>query len=230
MPVVIQSLAKLPLFASLDERALRAIVPHVREQSCSPGQVVALEGETCQAVYFPLRGILRARRMSDDGREQVLSYLGLGGCFNLVSALDGQGNVATLEAVTESALYSVSCQDLLHLIAEHQEVALAVSQYLAGEVRRLSDMVESLALHTVRARLARFLLDSAEGRLPPQRWTQEEIAAHIGTVREMVGRSLRVFLAHGYVRRERGRVVIVDRKGLEREAAPAIAGRSTGPA
>jgi CRP/FNR family cyclic AMP-dependent transcriptional regulator len=218
MPVLIGTLAKLPFLAGLDQETLKAIVPHVREQSCSPGQIVALEGEPCQAVYFPVRGLLRARRSSADGREQVLSYSGLGSCFNLVSALDGRGNVATIEAVTEVALYDVSCRDLKRLMAEHQEMALAVSQYFAGEVRRLSDMVESLALHTVRARLARFLLDSAEGRVAPRRWTQEEIAAHIGTVREMVGRSLRHFLVHGWVRRERGRVVIVDRPSLERES------------
>ena len=90
---------------------------------------------------------------------------------------------------------------------------------MAAEVRHLSDMVEGLALHTVRTRLARFLLTQAEGTRHPKRWTQEEIAAHIGTVRDVVGRTLRAFADDGLIRRERGRVVVVDREGLEREAA-----------
>jgi DNA-binding GntR family transcriptional regulator len=58
----------------------------------------------------------------------------------------------------------------------------------------------------------------AEDRQPPRRWTQEEIATHIGTVRDVVGRVLRSFAAEGLIRRERGRLVVMDRAGLERAA------------
>mgnify|MGYP000179699304 CR=1 FL=1 len=114
-------------------------------------------------------------------------------------------------------------QGILHLssvlktVGGH-EVALAVLERLAAEVRRLSDMVESLALHTVRTRLARFLLSTAQNPNSPKRWTQQEIAAHIGTVREMVGRSLRAFADEGWIHRQRGRIVITNRQRLEREA------------
>jgi CRP/FNR family cyclic AMP-dependent transcriptional regulator len=218
MAVHIEILSKIPFFAALDEQALREVADRVHEVSIPAGQIVVLEGDPCNAVYFPVRGLLRTRRMSADGREQVLGYVGLGGCFNLVSALDGGANVATMDTLSEATIYVIPCQTFRRIVSEHQEVALAVSQYLAGEIRRLSDMVESLALHTVRSRLARFLLDRAEGKAPPRRWTQEEIASQIGTVREMVGRTLRAFTDEGWIRRERGRIVLVDRHGLEREA------------
>jgi len=74
-------------------------------------------------------------------------------------------------------------------------------------------------LYTVRTRLARFLLAHAESTpLSQRRWTQEEIAAQIGTVREMVGRTLRAFAMAGLIRRQRGRIILVDREGLECEA------------
>ncbi len=83
----------------------------------------------------------------------------------------------------------------------------------------MSDTVEDLALHTVRARLARFLLSrKSNGAHPAQHWTQEEIAAHIGTVRDVVGRTLRSFAQQDLIRRERGRLVVIDRPGLEHEA------------
>ena len=164
--VQVESLSQLPFFRSLDAEALQHIAPHVREQLVPAGQVVVVEGVPSQAVYFPVRGLLRAWRMSPDGREQVLAYIGPGGSFNLVSALDGGTNLATLDALSEATVYAIGCGDFQHILAEHQEVAMAVSRYLAGEVRRLSDLVESLALHTVRARLARFLLERAEGTVP----------------------------------------------------------------
>ena len=219
MTINAESLSQLPFFAHLDAEALRRIVPHVREQALEPGQVAVWEGEPCAAVYFVARGLVRTRRMSLNGREHVLAYLGSGECFNLVPALDGGPNPVTVDAVSPTILYSVRCADCRQILGDHCELAHAVLEHLAREVRHLSDMVESLALHTVRSRLARFLLDYAEGRSPPRQWTQEEIAVHIGTVREMVGRTLRNLVQDGLIRRERGRIVVVDRSGLQREAA-----------
>jgi CRP/FNR family cyclic AMP-dependent transcriptional regulator len=219
MTVDVKALSKLPLFSQLSAEVLQRIAPHVREQTLEPGQVAVWEGEPCAAVYFVVRGLVRTRRMSLNGREHVLAYLGPGECFNLVPALDGGLNPITVDAVTSTTLYRVACAECRQILADHCELAHAVMEHLAREVRRLSNMVESLALHSVRARLARFLLDYAEGRAPARQWTQEEIAAHIGTVREMVGRTMRDLSQDGLIRRERGRIVVVDPAGLEREAA-----------
>ncbi len=226
MAVAVQILSKLPLFSRLGNDALLEIAPHIHERTFSPGQVVLLEGEPCQAVYFVVRGMVRTRRLSLEGREHVLAYLGPGELFNLVPALDGRPNLATVDAVTDTILYTIPCELFQRIMRDHPEVAQAVTERLAAEVRRLSDMVEDLALHTVRTRLARFLLahastglgEVADGRQPSKRWTQEEIAAHIGTVRDVVGRALRSFAGEGLIRRERGRLVVVDRAGLERAA------------
>ena len=79
-------------------------------------------------------------------------------------------------------------------------------------------MVEDLALHSVRTRLARVLLARLADEELRRPWTQEEIASHIGTVREMVGRSLRSFVAAGIVQRQRGQVVVRDHSALEQIA------------
>ena len=219
MTVDTEALSKLPFFSRLNAEVLRRIVPHVREQTLETGQVAVWEGEPCVAVYFVVRGLVRTRRMSLNGREHVLAYLGPGECFNLVPALDGGPNPVTVDAVTSTILYTVACAECRQILAEHCELAHAVLEHLASEVRRLSDMVESLALYSVRTRLARFLLDYAQGRAPARQWTQEEIAAHIGTVREMVGRTMRDLAQDGLIRRERGRIVVLDQAALEREAA-----------
>ena len=219
MAITVEVLSQLPFFAGLGEDDLLKIVPHIHERTFSPGQVVILEGEPCQVVYFVAQGVVRVHRLSLEGREHVLAYLGPGESFNLVPVLDGGPNPSTVDALTEATLYTISCERFHQIVRDHHEVALAVLEHLAARVRRLSDMVEDLALHTVRTRLARLLLAQAEGLQPSHHWTQEEIAVNIGTVREMVGRTLRDFAAAGWVRRERGWIVVVDREGLEREAA-----------
>jgi CRP/FNR family cyclic AMP-dependent transcriptional regulator len=218
MAVAVQTLSKLSFFSGLGNDVLSEIAPHITERTYSPGQVIILEGEPCQTVYFVAQGVVRIHRLSPEGREHVLAYLGPGEPFNLVPALDGGSNLATVDAVSDTRLYIIPCERFRRIMRDHHEMALAVIERLSAEVRRLSDAVEDLALHTVRTRLARFLLAHADGTQPSRRWTQEEVAAQIGTVRDVVGRALRTFANEGLIRRQRGRLVVIDRAGLEREA------------
>jgi len=70
----------------------------------------------------------------------------------------------------------------------------------------------------VQGRLAGLLLDqaaAAERGEPPQQLTQAEMAAHLGTVREMVGRALKTFEVLGLIQLDRGVITLLDRAGLE---------------
>jgi CRP-like cAMP-binding protein len=219
MNVIASTLGEFALFAGLDDQALLEIASHVREHSFAPDQVIALAGEPCQVVCLVVRGVVRTRRLSVEGREYVLDYIRAGQAFGLVPALDGGMNLATAEALTLTETYLIPCERFRQIVRDHPSVAVAALESLSARVRGLSDTVEDLALYTVRARLARFLLSRREeGLQPAKHWTQEEIAIHIATVRDVVGRTLRSFARQGYIRRERGRLVIVDRAGLEREA------------
>jgi len=218
MTVTIETLRRLSFFADLSEDSLRNIAYVLQQRRYTPGQVILLEGEPCQSVYFVAEGLVRVRRMSLEGREQVLAYLGPGQALNLVPALDGGASLATVDATTEVSILILPCLRFRQIIRIDHDIAAASQRQLAAEVRRLSDMVEDLALHTVRTRLARFLLARVADEEPRRQWTQEEIASHIGTVREMVGRSLRAFVAAGIIQRQRGRVVVQDHKALEQIA------------
>lgn len=218
MNVTVPMLAKLSLFAGLDAQALAEITPHVRMHTFEPGQQIALAGDPCNDLQIVITGIIRARRLSLEGREYVLEYVRPGQVFNLAAALDNGTSLATGEALTQTTTYAIPCDRFRRFVQDHPSLAVAALALLSRQVRQLSDTVEDLALHTVRARLARFLLSTREQAAPGQHWTQEEIAAHIGTVRDVVGRTLRVFARSGLIRRERGRLVITDREGLEQEA------------
>jgi CRP/FNR family cyclic AMP-dependent transcriptional regulator len=218
MSSLLRTLSEFPLFASLDEHVLTQVVHSIHERTYEPGQVVVFGGEACEAVYLVVQGVLRARRLSMEGREYVLAYIGPGEVFNMVPAFDNGKNVATVEALTNATVYLFPCDRFRQLVYEHRDMAMIALERLAGRVRYLSDRVEDLALHTVRTRLARFLLANAADGARARRWTQEEIAAQIGTVRDVVGRTLRGFAREGLIRRSRGRLVISDREALEREA------------
>jgi CRP/FNR family transcriptional regulator len=214
-----QALRRIPLFADLSDEVLARVARVAYARTYAAGEVVIFEGDPCEAVYFVLEGQVRVYRLSAAGREQVLTRLGPGSTFNTVPPFESSGvNHATVEAVTPVALYVMTSKDFLRLVGECAELALVILRDFATRLDHLTNLVEDLSLHTVRGRLARFLLEHADVGGVARRWTQEEIAAHLGTVRDMVGRTLRAFADAGLVRMDRQRIVLLDRGGLEAEA------------
>ncbi len=218
MDVVVRTLSEFDLFAQLGAAALGEIAPYVTESKYAPDQIIALAGDPCDGIRLIVQGEVSLQRLSTEGREYVLDYLGPGDIFDLVPVLDGGTTLATAQALSHTTLYIIPCPRFHEMLERHRPVSKGVLTLLAGQVRYLSDAIEDLALHTVRTRLARFLLANAADGGNARRWTQEEIAAQIGTVRDVVGRSLRSFAREGLVRRIYGRLVVADREALEQEA------------
>ncbi|MFH1085982.1 MAG: Crp/Fnr family transcriptional regulator [Chloroflexota bacterium] len=212
-------LASHPFLLRLDAPTRQALEAELRRYVYQAGQIIALEGDPCQRVGLLARGLVRERHVSLGGRQYTLAYRGPGAVLGLAAAIAGGPYPATVDALNEVVIYALPAERLVPLMSAWPDLATVAAQHLADEALRLSQMVKELALHDVRTRLARFLLQHAE-RSPSQRhWTQEAIAEQIGTVRDVVGRALRALSDEGLVRREGGRLVILDRPALEREAA-----------
>lgn len=219
MKSTVEALRRISLFADLSGDALARMARVAHTRTCAPGETVIFEGDPCQAVYFIAAGQVRVYRLSPAGREQVLARLGPGQAFNTVAPFrPSSANHATVEAITPLSLYVIPCGDFRRLLNECPELALVILQDFAARLDHLTNLVEDLSLRTVRGRLARFLLENADTNMATNRWTQGEIAAYLGTVRDMVGRTLRAFADAGLVRMERQRIVLLDRAGLEAEA------------
>jgi CRP/FNR family cyclic AMP-dependent transcriptional regulator len=215
----VQDLREIPLLTDLSDGALARVASVAIRRSYASGEMITLEDDPCQAVYFIVEGQVRVYRLSFNGREQVLMRLGPGQALNTVSSFQPDGlNHAHAQALTPVTLYAIPRDDFLHLVATCPELATATLRDFADRLYHLANLVENLSLHTVRGRLARFLLQQAETGGVTRHWTQQEIATHVGTVRDMVGRTLRDFADRGLVRVERQRITLLDRAGLEVEA------------
>ncbi len=219
-----QELAKLPLLANLEQNILKQVAAQSKKLTFSEGHLISLEGDPCPYVFLIDQGIVQLRQASQEGREHVLAYLSEGGCIHLAAVLGRGASLSTVQCLTPVVVYAIKANGFVQLVNSELSLARAVAHHLADETSRLTAMVKDLALHSVRTRLARFLLAHAEsashagGQPAQQIWTQEAIATRIGTVRDVVGRMLRAFTDEGLLRRERGRLVILDRARLQHEA------------
>lgn len=224
------ALRRIPILTDLPDDALSRVARLVIRHTYAPGETIIFEGDPCQAAYFIAEGQVRVYRLSPAGREQVLAQMGPGQAFNTVPPFQPNSvNHATVRAITPVTVYAIAGDDLTRLVAEIPALALALLCDFATRLNHLTNLVEDLSLRSVRERLARFLLSHGEEGNATRRWTQEEIAAHLGTVRDVVGRTLREFAETGLVRLERQRVILLDRAGLEVEAGYRVEHRQERP-
>ena len=215
MDEIIQFLRSHPFFAGLDSAQLEQIARLVISRKVTRNQQFLFEGDPPQAVYFIVHGRMRIYRVSPSGREQALMDVFPGQVFNLVPILDGRPVVSNAVARTNGLLYAFTREDFLHLIRTYTSVAEAVLIDFSGRLRHLTGLVEDLSLRTVPERLARLLLNMADEKTPaPPRFTQQELATQLGTVREVISRTLKSFEHDGLIHVDRHRVVILDQPRL----------------
>jgi CRP/FNR family transcriptional regulator len=108
------------------------------------------------------------------------------------------------------------------LCLEHPQIAVAALRLLAGRLRRCAALVEDLSLHEVDQRLAKFLSSEAQTRgvrtgagiLLEMPLTNQQVAARIGSVREVVSRALARLQKNGLIRVEGRQITILDEEAL----------------
>jgi CRP/FNR family transcriptional regulator len=216
----IQALTAVPYFADVDAALVAMIAGQTIRQKYDTGQVVFLEGEQEVALYVVQQGWLKAVKMSPDGREQVLHFIGPGEVFNAIGVFVESTNPATVIALEPTILWLIPQKVILKLLDDYPELARVVIQRLAGRVQQLIAMVEDLSLRTIESRLARYLIDqSTAEQLQRPRWaTQAELANRLGTVPDVLNRALRSLAKEQLIRVERHQIQILDYNGLEAKA------------
>jgi CRP-like cAMP-binding protein len=216
-PTVEPLLAGIPYFQGLGEPTRVEIIRSAFLYEYDAGQLVLLEGEHTAGLYLVESGWLKVSKIAVHGREQILQLLGRGEVFNAIGVFTGQPNAATVTAMEPSKVWLIRRDVILRLLESHPQFARLVIQDLAGRVQHLITLVEDLSLRSVEARLARLLLENATGeRVERQQWaTQSEIAARLGTVPDVISRTLRKLADQGVISISRQEIRLVDRARLE---------------
>lgn len=218
MAVQSAKLRQIPLFASLNENQLAQIAGMTTERHYGRGDIILLEGDKGAALCFVAEGLVKVFKTSPEGREQVLRLIAAGYTFNDVPALDGGPNPASAAAMEASTIYLIRHTDLRQLILAEPEVAAAVIRTMAQALRHLVGLVEDLSLRHVTARVAKLLLEqetSASIKSAGHQLTQQEMAAIVGTAREVVGRALKELETAGAIEMRQGRAIILSRERLQ---------------
>ncbi|WP_374310083.1 Crp/Fnr family transcriptional regulator [Methylocella sp.] len=202
-------LSAFALFGRLDPADAAALAPLLRRRAFCAGRVLFQRGDPSNEALFVARGRLRVSVSSTEGREVAFRVAGPGETIGEIGVLDGRPRSADVCALSDGEALALSAADLARLLAARPSLALGVVAFLCARLREASEQLESVALKTVEARLARLLLRLAEASGPAGgrarlalRMTQSEVAALIGASRPKTSLAFGALVARGALRRE----------------------------
>jgi CRP/FNR family transcriptional regulator len=210
-------------FNDLPNNLLKNIAAEMQLREYQRGDVLFWEGDPCNGLHIIEQGSAKIYRLSPQGRQYIVRVLQGGDTFAEVPTFDGKTNPASVEALEVCRVWVINAEFLRYLVLDYPQFAQKILVNFGKMLRMMIQQVSEMAFYRVTHRLARLINElppnDLQGRLIP-RWTQEQLAARLGTVREVVARSLRELERSGAIRLEEHYIHIADPSVLEQWMYP----------
>jgi CRP-like cAMP-binding protein len=215
-----QKLATLRIcryFENVNDEILAEISQGMELFQYEHGEAVFWEGEASKGLHIIKAGSVKLFKVSQQGREMVINVLGELESFNEVPVFDEEPNPVNVSTLENSQIWIVTAESIRASLYKYPEVTRVVILNLSKNLRMLVGKVEELSFYQVTTRLARLITNLPESQLLGEasiRLTRDDLAARLGTVREVVARSLKELERSGAVQVSRRKIEISDRERL----------------
>lgn len=211
-------------FCQLSEPGKGLLREGLVSRHCASASPLLFKGQRVSGAYFVLTGRLRVFSLAPNGTEATLYFIDPGETcvFALNSLFNDLLYPAWVQAVEETTIALLPGPLFRRLFTQEAVIQDLTVRTLSTLVFRLMGELEEIHSYKLNQRLANLLLvhASAEGEL---RMTQQQIAQHLGTSREVVARLISELVSQGHIETARGRTLVRDAPGL----AALISGQST---
>ena len=184
------------------------------------GSVIFGPGKSPENLLLLLEGRVRVQQVSEAGREIVLYRVEAGQSCVLTTACLLAHEGYSAEGIAETDVRAVAIPRTVFddLIAQSVTFRTFIFTAYSKRITDLFQIIEDIAFQRVDIRLAQKLLDLERGT-GQIKATHQQLAAELGTAREVISRQLGEFQRRGWIRQSRGSVELVEPDGLERLAA-----------
>jgi CRP/FNR family transcriptional regulator len=219
----LKTLSNNPYFQGLSDASLGELAAAMSLRKFERGESLFWEDDPCAGLHIIQTGSVKLFRISPQGRQHILRVLQEGETCNEVPAFDGGANPVNVEALEETTAWVVETQAVRMLMRKDPEFMQKTVENLSKMMRHLVKMVSEMAFYQVTHRLARLISELPAHELSGEsgaRWTQDQMAARLGTVREVVARSLRELERSGAIQMENRRIRISDPEVLNQWVQP----------
>ncbi len=199
----------------LSQTQINEIEQHGVLLSLDPGQYVCWEGDRCGHLPFVIEGIVRVYKLGETGRELTLYRIHSGeSCILTASCILSNQNFPANAKVEEQVRAIGIPADILLDWTERYEVwRRFVFSMMSNRLEDIIELVDAVTFKRLDLRLAGYILDKTIDR-STLLLTHQELAAEIGSAREVVSRVLKDFEHRGLVKLERGKIQLINRSQL----------------
>lgn len=214
--------ADIPLFKGLRREQLDEVVNSMADQTFDRGQTVLSEGDAAEGFFVLVHGKVKIFKLSTEGKEQILHFVGPGESFGEVPMFSGGRFPANAETIERSRIFFFPRSAFLDLIGTDPTLAMNMLAELSKRLRQMTRLVEELSLKEVPGRLAAYILylsienESNEVGLDI---TKGQLASLLGTIPETLSRILGKMSAQEVISVHGRKLKILDRTSLEDLAA-----------
>lgn len=215
----LETLRRNPYFDDLSDDHLKVIARETQLREFERGDILFWDGDPCAGMHIIQSGSVKLYRISPQGRQYIIAVMTEGATCNEVPAFDGGVNPVNLEALEISRVWVIGPNVLQELVKANPEFALKILKKFGQNLRNLVSKVSEMAFYQVTHRLARLIKELPNEETRPN-WTQEQLAARLGTVREVVSRSLKELEKSGAIRIEDRRIQVTDEDVLRQWTQP----------
>jgi len=214
--------ADIPLFKGLAKEQLDEVVNSIADQTFDRGQTVLSEGEAAEGFFVLVQGKVKIFKLSTEGKEQILHFVGQGESFGEVPMFSGGRFPASAETTEKSRIFFFPRAAFLNLIGTDPTLAMNMLADLSKRLRQMTRLVEELSLKEVPSRLAAYILYlSSENESDDVGLdiTKGQLASLLGTIPETLSRILGKMSAQKVISVQGRKLKILDRTILEDLAA-----------
>lgn len=211
-------LRSVSLFSELQDSDLKKIGNILATRTFSKNTTVLIEEDTGSTMFIILKGSVKITRISEEGREVILSILNEGDFFGEMSIIDDEPRSANAVTLEKSQLLVIHRKDFFQMLHDYPQITINLLKEFAHRLRRGDSQIKSLSLHDAVSKVASTLLRISDdsgtiyngcvtiNKLPPQ----QDLASMAGTSRETISRSIGTLTKLGYLKKEEGHLMILD--------------------
>jgi CRP/FNR family transcriptional regulator len=219
-------LAKLPFIDEVSPPLRSALAEAADVVRLRAGEYFLREGDSCATFAVVASGRMRVFKLGENGHEITLYHVGAGeACPLNVSCILSDSTVPAMARVEEDVeAVVIPAATFRQWMAEHESLRTLVFRMFANRLIEVMSLVEEVAFRRMDQRLAGWLADKLglAGARGSVDITHADLAAELGTAREVVSRLLKEFERLGAIRLSRGRI-FAKNPALLRELAERIA-------
>lgn len=187
-------LSNLPLFASLEEDALRRLLADAAVQRVARNTVLFLHGEPASRFYVVLEGWVKLFRETLDGHESVIAIFARGETFAEAAMFLGGNFPASAATVADSRLLVIPTENFLRGLRADTDLAFNMLGSMSRRLHHMVRQIEQLSAKSSTERLASFLIQMCDAATGPATvhlpLDKALIAARLGMQPETLSRAL----------------------------------------